>query len=106
MKNLIKIQVQIAVFKRREYWIAYSPALKTYGYSKHNVDEALEDFDIAINTFVHVHTKLNSLNQVLLDLGWTRNDKSFEVPKFNIASLGELRGIKSTSKNREVLIPN
>lgn len=105
MKNTIKIQIQIAVFKKREHWIAYCPALKTFGYSTIGQNEALEDFDIAINTFIDVHTSLNTLNETLLNLGWQRKDHTFDTPKFNLKTINELRGIESVEQNKKITIP-
>lgn len=100
-----RIQVPVAVFKRKEYWIAYSPALKVFGYSKDNLDAALSDFDTAIKTFIHVQTKLNSLNEALLNLGWSRNDGSITQPSYFNVNMQDLRGVPFEKRNREVSIP-
>lgn len=106
-KHNIEIGVGVAVFKRNKYWIAYAPSLKTYGYSDKSQKVALEDFDKAIDTFIEVHTKLNTLHEVLLKLGWQRKNNDFAEPKFfNIENIGQYRGLSiDTSHSRKVRIP-
>lgn len=103
IKN-VKISVEVAVFKRTKYWIAYAPALKTYGYSAKSEKDALKDFEKAIKVFLEVHSKLNSLREVLLNLGWTHSDSTLQSPKYFNANVSELRGINKTH-NKSFSIP-
>lgn len=100
-----RIQVPVAVFRRKEYWIAYSPALKVFGYSKDNADSALNDFDVAIKTFVFVQSKLNTLDEALLNLGWSRTDGSINQPLYFNVNMNDLRGVNFEKRSREVAIP-
>lgn len=80
MPEAIEIQVGIVVTKRKKYWIAYCPALKTYGYSSVSKERALEDLDTALQTFFHVQETLGTLNKTLLNLGWQRGSRSIKAP--------------------------
>lgn len=104
-RHTFNIQVPVAVFKRTQYWIAYCPHLKTFGYSEVSSEEALKDFDGAIKTFFYVHVKLNTVEKALLKLGWSSRDGEYDPPKYFNVNVDELRGIKSTQKSREVQIP-
>lgn len=105
MENKYNIQVQVVVFKRQKYWIAYCPALKTYGYSKEDAEDALKDFDNAIDTFLHVQETLGTLNQTLLKLGWKRGNKTIEAPKYFNSDLSNNRGRNSRKRERQISIP-
>ncbi len=102
MDNKIKISVPVVVGKRRKNWVAYCPALKTYGYSDKSKEDALKDFDNAIETFLHVHTTLGTLNKTLLNFGWVRQEKNIKAPVISTAN----KNFKSVSKTtRKLDIP-
>jgi hypothetical protein len=86
-----EISVPVFLSERKGYWIAYCPVLKLYGYSKESGDAAYKDFDKAIITFFHVQNTLGTLNQTLLNLGWTRDDGRVSAPQvvsyFNLFEL-------------------
>lgn len=83
MDNELKISIPIATYKKQAYWIAFCPALKTFGYSNESEEKALEDFDRAIETFFYVQGTLGCLGSVLQNLGWSRADaNSLEQPKY------------------------
>lgn len=71
----LDVKIPVSVYKRSEYWIAYSPALKVFGYSKQNADEALNDFDRALKTFIFVHSELNTFDNDLKNLDCLRKLK-------------------------------
>jgi hypothetical protein len=81
MENF-NITIPVVTYKKREYYIAYSPALKTFGYSKESEQGALEDFDKAVSIFLQVQKKFNTLNEALLNLGWVRKEQEIEQPKY------------------------
>ncbi len=105
-QHQFKINVPLIVFKRTKFWLAYCPPLKTYGYSLEGPDHAVEDFDNAIKTFLHVHAKLNTLNEVFLNLGWTRTDDHYDLPKYFNTDIGASRsGSKGEQRNHSISIP-
>ena len=85
MNNQLSISVPVVLLKKKESkkWIAYCPVLKTYGFSTKSQEDALKDFDSAIETFFHVHHTLGTLNKTLLRFGWVRSEKKFEIPKIH-----------------------
>ncbi len=97
------VNIPLLVAKRTKFWIAYSPHLKTYGYSSKGPEDAIKDFDRAIETFFFVHEKLNTLNKVLLKLGWERIDNHFNLPKFFNTELGF--GSKSKKIEHKIAVP-
>lgn len=101
----IKIQLQLAVYKKRDYWIAFCPALKIFGYSREGEEGALKDFDRAIDTFLYVHEKRNSLENALKNLGWKRDDHHFDIPKFFNTDLSALTGKTIEQREREIIFP-
>lgn len=102
MDKKIKISVPVVVGKRKRNWVAYCPALKTYGYSDKSKEDALKDFDSAIKTFLHVHTTLGTLNKTLLNFGWVRKEKKIEAPNINLV---KTQFKSPTNTTREVDIP-
>lgn len=102
MKNKIEISVPVIVTKRKKYWVAYCPILKTYGYSDKDKGSALKDFDSAIETFFHVQNTLGILNQTLLNLGWKRKEKALTLPKIN-SHIAPFR--QSSPVNRKINVP-
>jgi len=101
------VKLTLAIYKRREYWFAFSPALKLFGYSKASAEEAIADFDKAFDTFLFVHTKLGDLQGTLLKLGWTRKDHTIDPPAyFNSEELiNSIYGPNFSKREREVAIP-
>ena len=102
MQNSVKIKLNVVVGKRTNYWVAYCPSLKTYGYSNKSKDDALKDFDDAVKTFLHVHTTLGTLNKTLLNFGWIRKEKQIEAPQINMV---KTKFKSSTHTTRQVDIP-
>lgn len=104
MNKGVNISVQVIVTKRSKLWIAYCPALKTYGSSAKSKEGALKDFDEAIQTFFHVQEALGTLNKTLLNFGWQRNitSKSIKAPKLN-STVAPYRNNNSTT--RQINVP-
>lgn len=104
--NSKSISITVAVYKKTEYWIAYSPALKTFGYSKENEESALTDLDRAIETFFHVQNTLGTLPIALKNLGWTRVEQKIEQPKyFNYPGTNSWFGNAASKKQRQISMP-
>lgn len=99
-----KVNIPLLVIKRSKYWVAFSPHLKTYGYSSENAEGAINDFDRAIETFFYVHEKLNNLKEVLSKLGWVRQDNSYDLPKLLNTDLG-YSSFPSERVNHQIAVP-
>lgn len=106
MTNGFKISVPVVVLQRKDYWFAYCPFLKTFGYSATDKEAALKDFDAAINTFFYVQAKLGTLNQTLLSLGWKQGRENVAAPDQIISSdFSPYRSASADKTTREILVP-
>lgn len=75
-KKIARTIVVIA-YKKSEYWVAYCPELKIFGFSKKNINDAISDFEIALKTFLEVHAELGTIVKSLIKLGWIRENDTF-----------------------------
>jgi hypothetical protein len=72
MESGYKVFIPLSVLQKTNYWIAYCPVLKTFGYSNVSKEAAIKDFDDALATFFHVQDNLGKLDETLRSLGWTK----------------------------------
>jgi predicted RNase H-like HicB family nuclease len=82
MKNYLKadgnrtvgISIEVDLFKEGDYIVAYCAALELSSFGKDKV-EARKNFEEALNIFIEeTHTR-GTLENVLLDLGWSLRKK-------------------------------
>jgi hypothetical protein len=102
-KSSYDISVPVVTYKKSEYWIAYTPALKTFGYSRTSEKEALKDFDRAVETFFWAQEKLGSLENALENLGWKRIHSERHQPKHFNMSLGNLIPGRTANKTERLI---
>jgi len=76
MSKLKKIDLELILFftKEDKYIVAYCPALELTGYGK-TQSEAKKSFEENIKIFFDETTAKGTLDQILLNLGWTIRKK-------------------------------
>ena len=67
---LFKVSVPVFFKKEKRHWVAYSPDLRTFGFSKRSQADALKDFDKAAGIFVRIHLQRGTLEKTLENFGW------------------------------------
>lgn len=85
IEGLAKAQLEIAVFKDGIYHIAYSPALDLAGQGA-NPTEAIDSLSKIVQITLDWATEKNALHALLLEHGWTLQEKpfpSYSPPIFN-----------------------
>ena len=75
----INVQLDVAIIKEGEFYIAYAPALELTAYGK-SIKEAKNDFEEVLAIFFEEITSNDKLFDVLLELGWTL--KKLPQPRF------------------------
>ena len=68
----IKTQLSVMIMKEGDYFIAYAPALDFSTCGK-TVAEAQRMFTEGVNIFLSECVKMGTLQDVLVDCGWTRS---------------------------------
>ncbi|OFX26983.1 MAG: hypothetical protein A2033_15930 [Bacteroidetes bacterium GWA2_31_9] len=79
-KGKINVGLSLVEFKENNITIIYSPALDLSGYGN-NTDEARQSFEVSLREFLKYTTSKSTLNEVLMNLGWTINGSSTK-PKY------------------------
>ncbi|MDR2205364.1 MAG: hypothetical protein LBE36_04325 [Flavobacteriaceae bacterium] len=95
-KNSIIINVQVALFKEDETWVAYCPALELSSYGD-NKEEAKTLFEESMNIFIKETDRKGTLERFLLKLGWQLQQKP--IPIYN-------QPVFSLQKNQEIFRKN
>lgn len=94
MKNKsINILINYAILTDGNRFIAVAPHLNIVGFGK-TADVALNDFDLAVKSFIQFHQKNNNLNQKLINLGWKVIDHQNQAPKDFSVPTGMLKNSK------------
>lgn len=88
------VGLSLIEFEEENVTIIYSPALDLSGYG-YNQDEAKRSFSEALKEFFRYTSSKNTLNEVLINLGWLVNS-SKKKPKFNPPKDSELVAINPT----------
>lgn len=73
-RNLLDVNVQVALFQEDGIWVAYCPALEVSSYGD-NKDEAKEAFEEAMQIFLAETDRKGTLEKYLLKLGWQLQQK-------------------------------
>ena len=73
-RNLLDVNVQVALFQEDGIWVAYCPALEVSSYGD-NKDEAKEAFEEAMQIFLSETDRKGTLEKYLLKLGWQLQQK-------------------------------
>lgn len=89
-KHNLQFKLPVSIFKEGKTYVAYSPALELSSCGK-NVEHAKKMFAEAADLFFDYLVEHNTLEDVLLDLGWQKKNKSFVPP------LEVFHGIQSVS---------
>jgi predicted RNase H-like HicB family nuclease len=80
MKKPMSYSLPVTIFREGQYFVAYSPALDLSSSGK-SEDESKKMFGEAVDIFFEELTESGTLEEVLLDLGWTKVDNRFEPPE-------------------------
>jgi len=98
-KGKYQVGLSLVEFKEENITIIYSPALDLSGYGNSEV-EARKSFSEALHEFFRYTSNKNTLDKVLIKLGWTIKG-SKKKPKFNPPKDSEL--IKSNPLFNEIV---
>jgi hypothetical protein len=98
-KGKYQVGLSLVEFKEENITIIYSPALDLSGYGNSEV-EARKSFSEALHEFFRYTSNKNTLDKVLIKLGWTIKG-SKNKPKFNPPKDSEL--IKSNPLFNEIV---
>lgn len=79
-QSTMQIKLQFSIIRQGKRYIAYSPALDISTSGK-TMREAQKRFSELIDIFVEELVKNNTLEEVLLDLGWIKEKNQWEPPK-------------------------
>lgn len=76
MNDQIKIRVNVVVEVRRGRWVAFCPDLKTFASAseQEGPEKALDNLAVALDTFLQVHKKRNTLKSTLINWGLIEDD--------------------------------
>jgi len=72
--NFVKVEVAISFYKEGEYFVVYCPALDLAGQGK-TQKKAIDDFSEVLRIFIEETKRKNTLQLVLLNLGWKLQHK-------------------------------
>jgi predicted RNase H-like HicB family nuclease len=105
IKARVEVKIQLLLLKEEDSYVAYCPALELSSYGN-TIKEAKSAFEDALAIFIEETTKMGTMKDVLLHLGWTLQLENYMPPSYSpvITSLipqAELAGIE----NRSVQIP-
>lgn len=73
-RNLLNLNVEVALFKEEGIWVAYCPALEVSSYGD-DKDEAKVAFEEALQIFLAETERKRTLEKYLLKLGWQLQQK-------------------------------
>ena len=78
-KIAIKFGLPVSILREGDSFIAYTPALdlSTAGSS---FEEVQKNFEEAVNIFFQELVEMGTLNDVLADLGWQKQNNNFVPP--------------------------
>ena len=75
----IDVNIPLTIFKEGDYFIAYSPVLDLSTSAK-SFKKTQERFHQAVGIFFEETLKKNTLDEVLLGLGWQKIKKNWTPP--------------------------
>jgi len=86
------IEVEIIILKEGKYFVAYCPALELSSYGK-SQSKALSAFEENLGIFLEETLKKQTLEKVLLGLGWILQQKpkaNYQPPRYDINAMNKL----------------
>lgn len=96
----IKCILPVAVYRKRHGWSAFSPHVKTLGYSMVSPEEALKDFEVNLDVFFTVQAHFDILDRTLHNLGWTKTDHTYagrrQPFREDVVGVHQLQEVKHT----------
>lgn len=91
MKHLLKsFSIPVIFLKEGDYYIAYTPAFKLSTCGK-TFEQAQKRFSEAVDIFVKEIEKKDTLNEILLECGWTKIHKRLQPPEYISSSFQEIK---------------
>lgn len=78
-KSIKSLNLPVSFLKEADQFVAYTPALDL-STSGSTLEEAKNNFTEAVEIFFDEIVQMGTLEDVLLDLGWKRQDKDFLPP--------------------------
>lgn len=90
--NSFAVDVELIILKEGKYYVAYCPALELSSYAK-SESKVLSAFEENLEIFFEETTKKETLEKVLLGLGWTLQQKphaNYLPPRYDINSMDRL----------------
>lgn len=78
-KPIKSLNLPVSFLKEADQFVAYTPALDL-STSGNTLEEAKNNFTEAVGIFFDEIVQMGTLEDVLLDLGWKRQDKDFLPP--------------------------
>lgn len=78
-KSVKSLNLPVSFIKEADQFVAYTPALDL-STSGNTLEEAKNNFTEAVEIFFNEIVQMGTLEDVLLDLGWKRQDKDFLPP--------------------------
>lgn len=78
-KSIKSLNLPVSFLKEADQFVAYTPALDL-STSGNTLEEAKINFTEAVGIFFDEIVQMGTLEDVLLDLGWKRQDKDFLPP--------------------------
>jgi predicted RNase H-like HicB family nuclease len=83
----LHLNVEVALYIEDDIWVAYCPALNLSSYGD-DQEDAIEAFKEAMTIFIKEVTRKGTLEKVLLQLGWTLQQKPqaiYDTPRQSLA---------------------
>lgn len=90
--NSFSIEVELIILKEGKYFVAYCPALELSSYAK-SESKALSAFEENLDIFFEETIKKETLEKVLLGLGWILQQKpnaNYQPPRYDINSMSRM----------------
>lgn len=78
--QMMKVKLQVSIIKQGKRYVAYSPALDISTSGK-DLEQTQKRFSEMIDLFFEELIENNTLNEVLLSLGWSKTKKQWEPPQ-------------------------
>ncbi|MBI2032450.1 MAG: hypothetical protein HYV38_00775 [Candidatus Levybacteria bacterium] len=80
MKNVrVQFGLPVSILKEGDIFVAYTPALDL-STSAETFEKAQENFIEAVNIFFEELMEMGTLNDVLIELGWQKQDNQLVPP--------------------------
>lgn len=79
MEKLIKLNLPVSFIRESDQFVAYTPALDL-STSGATLEDAKKNFNEAVELFFDEIVAMGTLEDVLLDLGWKKQENSFIPP--------------------------